>query len=195
MPAADDRRRRRNLARDAALDCRWTVSTHDRPMSRFHAQSVGGLDATYMSYRPSPPAHGARTRVDVSLLQLSDRACLRLLEHSRVCTASQLSNLIYPSLRTALSTNPQALAQSNLAHSRIPSCRSRRNPPRLSTQLIRTPPYPPQRHTDRPASMTTRHSLDGVEFPSPLSSPRSGACPALVARVLAFRTSTGASPA
>ena len=92
----------RNLARDAASDCRWTVSTRDNPMSRFHAQSVGGLDATYMSYRPSPPAHVAHTRVDVSLLSLTDRACLRLLEYSRVCTASQLATLIYPSLRTAL---------------------------------------------------------------------------------------------
>jgi len=131
-------------------------------MSRFHAQSVGRLDATYMSYRPSPPAHVAHARVDVSLLSLTDRACLRLLEYSRVCTASQLATLIYPSLRTAL-RRTRKLYQSNLVtRESLPPDRG--GIPfayRLSSSGRRRIHLNAYRS---PGLITTRHSLDGVEF-------------------------------
>jgi len=114
-----------------------------------------------MSYRPSPPAH-VRTRVDVSLLSVTDRACLRLLEYARVATASQLADLIYPSLRTAL-RRTRKLYLSNLVtreslppdHGGIPfayrlSSAGRR---RIHLNAYRSP-----------GLITTRHSLDGVEF-------------------------------
>jgi hypothetical protein len=130
-------------------------------MSRFHAQSVGGLDATYMSYRPSPPAH-VRTRVDVSLLSLSDRACLRLLEYARVCTASQLASLVYPSLRTALRRTRKLSLQNLVTRESLPP--ERGGIPlayRLSSsgrRRIHLNAY------KSPGLITTRHSLDGVEF-------------------------------
>lgn len=42
------------------------------------------------------------TTIDVGLLPIRDRACLRLLYRAGVATAAQLSFLIYPSRRTAL---------------------------------------------------------------------------------------------
>jgi hypothetical protein len=48
-PSPANRREGRKLAPDDASDWRWAMSTHDNPMSRFHARSVGRLDATYMS--------------------------------------------------------------------------------------------------------------------------------------------------
>jgi hypothetical protein len=115
-----------------------------------------------MSYRPSPLAHVAHTRVDVSLLSLTDRACLRLLEYSRVCTASQLATLIYPSLRTAL-RRTRRLAQSNLVtRESLPPDRG--GIPlayRLSSSGRRRIHLNAYRS---PGLITTRHSLDGVEF-------------------------------
>jgi len=115
-----------------------------------------------MSYRPSPLAHVAHTRVDVSLLSLTDRACLRLLEYSRVCTASQLAALIYPSVRTAL-RRTRKLAQSNLV------TRESLPPDRGGIPLAyRLSPSGRRRiHLNAyksPGLITTRHSLDGVEF-------------------------------
>ncbi len=115
-----------------------------------------------MSNRPSPLAHVAHTRVDVSLLSLTDRACLRLLEYSRVCTASQLAALIYPSLRTAL-RRTRRLAQSNLV------TRESLPPDRGGIPLAyRLSPSGRRRiHLNAyksPGLITTRHSLDGVEF-------------------------------
>jgi hypothetical protein len=114
-----------------------------------------------MSYRPSPPAH-VRTRIDVSLLSLSDRACLRLLEYSRVCTASQLATLIYPSLRTAL-RRTRKLYQSNLVtrESLPPDRGGIALAYRLSSSGRRRIHLNPYRS---PGLITTRHSLDGVEF-------------------------------
>ena len=115
-----------------------------------------------MSYRPSPLAHVAHTRVDVSLLSLTDRACLRLLEYSRVCTASQLATLIYPSLRTAL-RRTRKLYQSNLiTRESLPPDRG--GIPlayRLSSSGRRRIHLNAYRS---PGLITTRHSLDGVEF-------------------------------
>jgi Replication-relaxation len=131
-------------------------------MSRFHAQSVGRLDATYMSYRPSSPAHVVRKRADVSLLAVSDRACLRLLEYTRVCTASQLATLVYPSLRTAL-RRTRKLSQENLVtRESLPP--ERGGIPlayRLSSSGRRRIHLNAYRS---PGLITTRHSLDGVEF-------------------------------
>jgi hypothetical protein len=115
-----------------------------------------------MSYRPSPLAHVAHTRVDVSLLSLTDRACLRLLEYARVCTASQLAGLIYPSLRTAL-RRTRKLCLSNLV------TRESLPPDRGGIPLAyRLSPSGRRRiHLNAnksPGLITTRHSLDGVEF-------------------------------
>ena len=114
-----------------------------------------------MSYRPSSPAH-VHTRVDVSLLPLTDRACLRLLEYSRICTASQLATLIYPSLRTAL-RRTRKLYQSNLiTRESLPPDRG--GIPlayRLSSSGRRRIHLNAYRS---PGLITTRHSLDGVEF-------------------------------
>ena len=114
-----------------------------------------------MSYRPSTPAH-VRTRVDVSLLSVSDRACLRLLEYARVATASQLASLVYPSLRTAL-RRTRKLALANLV------TRESLPPDRGGIPLAyRLSPSGRRRiHLNAyrsPGLITTRHSLDGVEF-------------------------------
>ncbi len=115
-----------------------------------------------MSYRASSLAHVAHARVDVSLLSLTDRACLRLLEYSRVCTASQLATLIYPSLRTAL-RRTRKLYQSNLVtRESLPPDRG--GIPlayRLSSSGRRRIHLNAYRS---PGLITTRHSLDGVEF-------------------------------
>ena len=115
-----------------------------------------------MSYRPSPLAHVAHTRVDVSLLSLTDRACLRLLEYSRVCTASQLATLIYPSLRTAL-RRTRKLYQCNLVtrESLPPNRGGILLAYRLSSSGRRRIGLNAYRS---PGLITTRHSLDGVEF-------------------------------
>jgi len=115
-----------------------------------------------MSYRPSSLAHVAHTRIDVSLLSLSDRACLRLLEYSRVCTASQLATLIYPSVRTAL-RRTRKLYQSNLV------TRESLPPDRGGIPLAYRPSSSGRRRIHlnayrSPGLITTRHSLDGVEF-------------------------------
>jgi hypothetical protein len=102
------------------------------------------------------------TRVDVSLLSVSDRACLRLLEFARVATASQLASLIYPSLRTAL-RRTHSLALSNLVtRESLPPDRG--GIPlayRLSSSGRRRIHLNAYRS---PGLITTRHSLDGVEF-------------------------------
>jgi hypothetical protein len=130
-------------------------------MSRFHAQSVGRVDATYMSYRPSPPAH-VHARVDVSLLSVTDRACLRLLEYARVATASQLADLIYPSLRTALRRTRKLYLSNLVTRESLPPDRggiplayrlSSAGRRRIHLNAYRSP-----------GLITTRHSLDGVEF-------------------------------
>jgi hypothetical protein len=114
-----------------------------------------------MSYRPSPPAH-AHTRVDVSLLSVSDRACLRLLEYARVCTASQLASLVYPSLRTALRRTRKLSLQNLVTRESLPPDRG--GIPlayRLSSSGRRRIHLNAYRS---PGLITTRHSLDGVEF-------------------------------
>jgi hypothetical protein len=115
-----------------------------------------------MSYRPSPLAHVAHTRVDVSLLSVSDRACLRLLEYARVCTASQLASLVYPSLRTALRRTRKLALQNLVTRESLP-------PDRGGIPLAyRLSPSGRRRiHLNAyrsPGLITTRHSLDGVEF-------------------------------
>jgi hypothetical protein len=114
-----------------------------------------------MSYRPSSPAH-VRTRVDVSLLSVSDRACLRLLEYARVCTASQLASLVYPSLRTALRRTRKLALQNLVTRESLPPDRG--GIPlayRLSSSGRRRIHLNAYRS---PGLITTRHSLDGVEF-------------------------------
>jgi len=114
-----------------------------------------------MSYRPSSPAH-VRRRVDVSLLSLSDRACLRLLEYARVASASQLATLIYPSLRTALRRTRKLALQNLVTRESLPP--ERGGIPlayRLSSSGRRRIHLNPYRS---PGLITTRHSLDGVEF-------------------------------
>jgi hypothetical protein len=115
-----------------------------------------------MSYRPSSPAHVVRKRADVSLLSVSDRACLRLLEYARVCTASQLATLVYPSLRTALRRTRRLYLENVVTRESLPpelggislayrlSASGRR---RIHINAYRSP-----------GLITTRHSLDGVEF-------------------------------
>jgi hypothetical protein len=131
-------------------------------MSRFHAQFVGGMDATSMSNRPSTQAHVAHTHIDISLLQLSDRACLRLLEHTRVATATQLAYLIYPSIRTALRRTRKLYLQHLLTREPLPAERggipyayrlSQAGRRRLHLNAYRSP-----------GLVTLRHALDGVEF-------------------------------
>ncbi len=114
-----------------------------------------------MSYRPSPAAH-VHTPVDVSLLSLSDRACLRLLEYARVCTASQLATLVYPSLRTALRRTRKLALQNLVTRESLPA--ERGGIPlayRLSSSGRRRIHLNAYRS---PGLITTRHSLDGVEF-------------------------------
>ena len=114
-----------------------------------------------MSYRPSSPTH-VRTRVDVSLLSVSDRACLRLLEYARVCTASQLATLVYPSLRTALRRTRKLALQNLVTRESLPPDRG--GVPlayRLSSSGRRRIHLNAYRS---PGLITTRHSLDGVEF-------------------------------
>lgn len=114
-----------------------------------------------MSYRPSSPAH-VHTRVDVSLLSVSDRACLRLLEYARVCTASQLATLVYPSLRTALRRTRKLGLQNLVTRESLPP--ERGGIPlayRLSSSGRRRIHLNAYRS---PGLITTRHSLDGVEF-------------------------------
>jgi hypothetical protein len=115
-----------------------------------------------MSYRPSSPAHVAHARVDVSLLSRSDRACLRLLEYARVATASQLATLVYPSLRTALRRTRKLALQNLVTRESLPP--ERGGIPlayRLSSSGRRRIHLNAYRS---PGLITTRHSLDGVEF-------------------------------
>ena len=115
-----------------------------------------------MSYRPSSPAHVLRKRADVSLLSVSDRACLRLLEYARVCTASQLATLAYPSLRTALRRTRKLSLQNLVTRESLPPDRG--GIPlayRLSSSGRRRIHLNAYRS---PGLITTRHSLDGVEF-------------------------------
>lgn len=48
------------------------------------------------------PERARIARLDIGLLTLADRACLRLLHRCEVATCVQLASLIYPSRRTAL---------------------------------------------------------------------------------------------
>jgi hypothetical protein len=115
-----------------------------------------------MSYRPSSPAHVVRKRADVSLLSISDRACLRLLEYARVCTASQLATLVYPSLRTALRRTRMLDLENLVTRESLPADRG--GIPlayRLSSSGRRRIHLNAYRS---PGLITTRHSLDGVEF-------------------------------
>ena len=115
-----------------------------------------------MSYRPSSLAHVVRTRVDVSLLSVSDRACLRLLEYARVCTASQLASLVYPYLRTALRRTRRLYLDNLVIRESLPPDRG--GIPlayRLSSSGRRRIHLNAYRS---PGLIATRHSLDGVEF-------------------------------
>jgi hypothetical protein len=115
-----------------------------------------------MSYRPSSPTHVIRKRTDVSLLSVSDRACLRLLEYARVCTASQLATLLYPSLRTALRRTRRLYLDNLVTRESLPPDRG--GIPlayRLSSSGRRRIHLNAYRS---PGLITTRHSLDGVEF-------------------------------
>jgi len=115
-----------------------------------------------MSIRPSPPTHVARTRVDISLLQLSDRACLRLLEHTRVATASQLTDLIYPSLRTALRRTRKLYLDRLITRESLPA---QRGGIPLAYRLSETGRRRLHLNAYRsPGLVTLRHALDGVEF-------------------------------
>jgi hypothetical protein len=115
-----------------------------------------------MSYRPSSPTHAVRRRGDVSLLSVSDRACLRLLEYARVCTASQLATLVYPSLRTALRRTRKLYLENLVTRESLPADRggiplayrlSASGRRRIHLNAYRSP-----------GLITTRHSLDGVEL-------------------------------
>ena len=143
------------------------MSTHDSQMSRFHAQSVGEMAATYMSYRLRS-AHVALPHIDISLLQISDRACLRLLERSRICTATQLANLIYPSIRTALRRTRKLWLNRLITRESLPAERggipvayrlSESGRRRLHLSAYRSP-----------GLVTIRHALDGVELVASLVS-------------------------
>jgi hypothetical protein len=52
-------------------------------------------------FRPSPGERARIGRLDVGLLDIRDRACLRLLRRVEVATPDQLAVLVYPSRRTA----------------------------------------------------------------------------------------------
>jgi hypothetical protein len=115
-----------------------------------------------MSTRPSTQAHVAHTHIDISLLQLSDRACLRLLEHTRVATATQLACLVYPSIRTALRRTRKLYLQHLITREPLPAERggiplayrlSQAGRRRLHLNAYRSP-----------GLVTLRHALDGVEF-------------------------------
>jgi hypothetical protein len=96
------------------------------------------------------------------MLSVSDRACLRLLEYARVCTASQLATLLYPSLRTALRRTRKLALQNLVTRESLPPDRG--GIPlayRLSSSGRRRIHLNAYRS---PGLITTRHSLDGVEF-------------------------------
>ena len=115
-----------------------------------------------MSNRPSTQAHVVRTHIDVSLLQLSDRACLRLLEHTRVATASQLTDLIYPSLRTALRRTRKLYLDRLITREPLPA---ERGGIPLAYRLSETGRRRLHLNAYRsPGLVTLRHALDGVEF-------------------------------
>ena len=115
-----------------------------------------------MSNRPSTQAHVARIHIDISLLQLSDRACLRLLEHSRVATASQLRDLIYPSLRTALRRTRKLYLNRLITREPLPA---ERGGIPLAYRLSETGRRRLHLNAYRsPGLVTLRHALDGVEF-------------------------------
>ena len=125
------------------------------------------MAATYMSYRLRS-AHVAHAHVDISLLQLSDRACLRLLERSRICTATQLANLIYPSIRTALRRTRKLWLNRLITRESLPAERggipvayrlSESGRRRLHLSAYRSP-----------GLVTIRHALDGVELVASLVS-------------------------
>ena len=120
-----------------------------------------------MSNRPSTQAHVVRTHIDISLLQLSDRACLRLLEHTRVATAGQLTYLIYPSIRTALRRTRKLYLDRLITREPLPAERggiplayrlSESGRRRLHLNAYRSP-----------GLVTLRHALDGVEFVASLA--------------------------
>ncbi len=48
------------------------------------------------------PERAQIARLDIGLLNVADRACLRLLYRCEIATGMQLTTLIYPSRRTAL---------------------------------------------------------------------------------------------
>ena len=77
--------------------------THARPVPANRAWNARRFrGTTHMSalFRPSPER--ARIgRLDLGLLDIRDRACLRLLRRIEVATPDQLAVLVYPSRRTA----------------------------------------------------------------------------------------------
>jgi hypothetical protein len=100
--------------------------------------------------------------VDISLLGISDRACLRLLERSRVCTSTQLNDLIYPSGRTALRRTRKLWLVRLITRESLPAERggipvayrlSESGRRRLHLSAYRSP-----------GLVTIRHALDGVEL-------------------------------
>ena len=66
----------------------------------WNARRIRGTTHMSALFRPSPDR--ARIgRLDLGLLDIRDRACLRLLRRIEVATPDQLATLIYPSRRTA----------------------------------------------------------------------------------------------
>jgi hypothetical protein len=77
--------------------------THARPAPAHRAWSVRRFrGTTHMSTLfHSSPERARIGRLDLGLLDIRDRACLRLLRRIEVATPDQLAILIYPSRRTA----------------------------------------------------------------------------------------------
>lgn len=77
--------------------------SHARPVPADRSWSARRFrGATHMSALFHPSSERARIgRLDLGLLDIRDRACLRLLRRLEVATPDQLAILIYPSRRTA----------------------------------------------------------------------------------------------
>ena len=106
------------------------------------------------------PARACIARLDIGLLNLADRACLRLLHRCEVATAVQLATLIYPSRRTAL-RHLRRLWQLGLVE-RTPLPPSRGGVPvayRLTRRGMQRLGYSTQRHG---GISQVRHALDTV---------------------------------
>ncbi len=82
---------------------RGSGPTRARPVPGIRASGERPIRGTAHSsglFRPGP--HRARVaRLDAGMLDICDRACLRLLRRVQVATPDQLAALVYPSRRTA----------------------------------------------------------------------------------------------